>query len=288
MSNDPIQFWLNNAGRFPLLPADEIIRLAKKRDTLTPGSQAYVKVINKICEHNLRLVPNVVRKYLAKRINHSMSSEVAGDLLQQGYLGLRRAAEKFDGTRGFTFSTYAHNWIYQAFTRWHNSCDRVIYVPENAQCEVLHIKRNGCRSNSKNGRIAVDILNAATRTMDMTSLDRRVGNDDDTTTLAELMGEENRLFSDEPTDENRGEKMLRELMDECGIKPRTQQIVVNYTKRGRMSTVAAKLALSPKHCQNLYQAAVREMKAKVQEKEADRAAVRAVRLKSNNITSARN
>ncbi len=277
MSNDPIQFWLNNAGRFPLLPADEIIRLAKKRDTLTPGSQAYVKVINKICEHNLRLVPNVVRKYLAKRINHSMSSEVAGDLLQQGYLGLRRAAEKFDGTRGFTFSTYAHNWIYQAFTRWHNSCDRVIYVPENAQCEVLHIKRNGCRSNSKNGRIRADVLEAAVHAQYIKSVDVRIGKDDDHC-LSDLMGEDNRIISRDSFDEDWAAKRLRDLMAECGIRPKTQDVVSHYARRGRMSIVAAKVGMSQKHCQNIYGVAVRQMKEHVKAKEAAKAAANADRL----------
>ena len=285
MISDPIQSWLNNAGRYPLLPAEEMIRLAKKRDTLTPGSKAYVKVINKICMHNLRLVPNVVRKYLAKRVGFGMNSEVASDLLQQGYLGLRRAAEKFDATRGFTFSTYAHSWIYQAFTRWHNSHDRTIYVPENAMTEVLYVKRHGRRSKSKNGRISQDLLDAATRTMEVASIDRRAGNDDDdATTLADLMADENRLDSVFPVDEGRGERMLRKLMDECGIKSRTQEIVVNYARRGRMSIVASKLSLSSGHCQDLYQKAVRTMKAKVEEKEA----AKADRLKSINTTSTRN
>jgi len=284
MTTDPIQTWLNNAGRYPLLPAEEILRLAKKRDTLTPGSKAYVKVINKICMHNLRLVPTVVRKYLSKRTGYSMSSEVASDLLQQGYLGLRRAAEKFDATRGFTFATYAHSWIYQAFSRWHNSHDRAIYVPENAMTELLYRRRHGHKSKSKNGRIGQDLLDAAARTMDVTSIDRKAGTDDDATALSELMGEDNRLISNEPTDEKRGERRLRQLMNECGIKARTQEIVVGYARRGRMSIVAAKLSLSPKHCQNLYQEAVRDMKAKVEEKEAAKADI----LKSNNITSTRN
>ena len=284
MTNDPIQTWLNNAGRYPLLPKTELIRLAKKRDTLEPGSKAYIKIINKICLHNLRLVPTVVRKYLAKRVGYNMSSEVASDLLQQGYLGLRRAAEKFDATKGYTFSTYAHSWIYQAFCRWHNTTDRAIYVPENAMTEVLYVRRNGKRSGSKGGRIGQDILNAATRTMDITSIDRRAGNDDDATPLSELMGEDNRILSNQPVDEQRGERMLRKLMDECGIKRRTQEIVVTYAKRGRMSIVASKLSLSPKHCQNLYQEAIREMKAKVEEKEA----AKAVRMEKNNTTSKRN
>ena len=279
--SDQIQSWLNNAGRYPLLPTEELIRLAQKRDTLTPGSKEYVKVINKICTHNLRLVPVVVRRYLDKRVGFTMNSECAGDLLQQGYIGLRRAAEKFDPGRGYTFSTYAHSWIYQSFSRWHNSHDRAIYVPENAMTEVLYRKRNGKRSKSKNGRIGDSILQAAIRTMDISSIDQRTGSEDDDCFVGELLSDENRLYSTEPVDEKRGERKLRDLMDDCGIKKRTQEIVIGYAQRGRMSIVASKLSLSPRHCQNLYQEAIREMKARVQEKEADR-------LKSTNTTSTRN
>ena len=279
MSNAPIQSWLNAAGRFPLLPKTEMIRLAKKRDTLEPGSKAYIKVINKICEHNLRLIPAIVRNYLSKRVGYNMSSEVASDLLQQGYIGLRRAAEKYDATRGFTFSTYASNWISQAISRWHNSHDRTIYIPENSMCELLYRRRHGRPSGSKNGKIGDAVLSAAARAVEVTSIDKRTGDcDDDTVTIADLMCDDNRVLSNKSQPEGRAELQLKELMAECLIKPRTQDIVLAYAKRGRMSTVASRLSLSPKHCQNLYQEAVRDMKAKVAEKEAAKAARLAVRL----------
>ena len=279
MSNDPIQSWLNAAGRFPLLPKTEMIRLAKKRDTLEPGSKAYIKVINKICEHNLRLIPAIVRKYLGKRAGYNMSSEVASDLLQQGYIGLRRAAEKYDATRGFTFSTYANNWISQAISRWHNSRDRAIYIPENSMCELLYRRRHGEPSKSKNGRIGDSLLAAAARAVEVSSIDKRAGDcDDDTVTIADMMSDDNRVTSNKSQPEGRAELQLKELMAECMIKPRTQDIVLTYAKRGRMSVVASRLSLSPKHCQNLYQEAVRDMKAKVEEKEAAKAARLAARL----------
>lgn len=276
--SDSIQSWLNAAGRFPLLPQTELIRLANKRDTLAPDSQAYLKTINKICEHNLRLVPNVVRKYINKRAGYTMGSEVVPDLLQQGYIGLRRAAEKYDPSTGYTFSTYAYSWIYQAFVRWHNSHDRSIYVPENAMVEVLYRRRHGEPSKSKNGRIGDNILNCAVRAMEVSSIDQRAGDDDETATLADLMSDENRITDKVSPLEGRAELQLKDLMAECGIRPRTQDIVLAYAKRGRMSTVAARLSLSPKHCQNLYQEAVRDMKAKVEEKEAAKAARLAGRL----------
>lgn len=278
--SDPIQSWLNNAGRFPLLPKSELIRLAKKRDTLEEGSAAYIKVINKICEHNLKLVPNIVRKYLSKRAGLSMNSEVASDLLQQGYIGLRRAAEKYDGKRGFTFSTYAHSWIYQAMTRWHNSCDRTIYIPENSITELLYRRRHGHPSSHKNGRIASDIIDAAARSIEMTSLDKQSGDDEDNT-LLELISEENRIFPRASQPEGRSLLELKDLMAECGIRPVVQDVVILYTQRPRMSIVAAKVKMTQKHCQNVYGLAIRTMKEHVAAKEAAKRESIAVIMKYN-------
>ncbi len=278
--SDPVQSWLNTAGRFPLLPKSEILRLAKKRDTFEEGSPEYIKIVNKICEHNLRLVPKIVSSYVAKRSGFSMGSEVASDLLQQGYLGLRRAAEKFDGTRGFTFSTYAHSWIYQSFTRWHNSCDRTIYVPENSINELLYRRRHGKPSPSKCGRIGLEIINAAARSIDITSLDNQAGDDEDNT-LLELISESNRILSRKSVSETRAILELKDLMAACQIRPKVQDVVLLYTTRGRMSIVAAKLGMTQKHCQNVYGVAVRTMREHVEQKEAARKQRIAVRMKYN-------
>jgi len=287
MSYDPIQSWLNAAGRFPLLPKTEMIRLAKKRDTLEPGSKAYIKIINKICEHNLRLIPGIVRQYLVKRVGYSMNDVVAADLLQQGYIGLRRAAEKYDPTKGYTFSTYANTWIRQAFTRWHNSVDRAVYIPENTICELLYRRRHGEPSKSKNGRIGQSVLNAASRSLSIGSIDVRLGDEEDGM-LSDLLSSENRLLDTRSAPEGKAEMELRDLMARCGIRPRTQDIVAAYAKRGNMMIVASRLGMSQKHCQNLYSEAVREMKAVVAEEQEVKAKARAVRLKSNNKTSTRN
>ena len=287
MSYDPIQSWLNAAGRFPLLPKSEMIRLAKKRDTLEPGSKAYVKVINKICEHNLRLIPGIVRQYLNKRVGYTMNDTVAADLLQQGYIGLRRAAEKYDPAKGYTFSTYANNWIRQAFTRWHNSVDRAVYIPENTMCELLYRRKNGEPSRSKNGRIGEAVLNSARRSLNISSIDVRLG-DDDEGMLSDLLSNDNRLIDTKSAPEGKAERELRDLMAKCGIRPKTQDIVAAYAKRGNMAIVAAKLGMSPKHCQNLYSEAVRTMKYRVEIEQQAKDKARAVRLGMNNTTSPRN
>lgn len=279
--SDPIQNWLNAAGRFPLLPKGELLRLAKKRDTLEEGSPGYIKIINKICEHNLRLVPTIVKTYLAKRSGYTMKSEVASDLLQQGYLGLRRAAEKYDTTRGFTFSTYAYSWIYQSFTRWHNSVDRTIYVPENSMNELLYRIRHGKPSKSKCGRIGADIISAAARSVDIISLDRPAGDDDDDHTILEAISDSNRIIERKSEPEGRAILELKDLMAECGIRPKAQDIILLYTQRPRMSIVAAKVKMTQKSCQNAYGAAVRIMKDHVEAKEAAKRERVAGRMKHN-------
>ena len=277
-SFDLVQSWLNAAGRYPILPREEVLRLAKRRDTLEPGSKAYIKVVNKICQHNLRLVPDVVRKYLAKRKGFSMSSDVASDLLQQGYIGLRRAAEKYDAKRGFAFATYAHPWVYQAVTRWHNSRDRLIYIPENAMCEVLYRARHGKPSKSKNGKISENVISSARQGLDVYSIDVSVTDQDDNTLLSDIISQEHSLIDHNTAPDGAGVLKLKDLMAECGIRPKVQDIVLLRARCGRLATTASKLRLSREYCSAQYAEAVRTMQAKVQEKEAARQALLADRL----------
>lgn len=264
MSSDPVQTWLNAAGRHPVLPKEEMIRLAKKRDTLEPNSKAYVKIVNKICLHNLRLIPRVVANYVNKRKGVSMGDNVISDLLQQGYIGLRRAAEKFDPSRGYTFSTYSQSWIYQAMYRWHNSRDRSIYIPENTVGEILYRYRHGKPSKSKTGRISDAVMNAARQSLSVSSIDIKL-EEEEGTNLVDLLSEDNLILDKETPLEGKAELKLRDIMAACGIRPKTQDIVMAYTKRGNMAIVAARLSMSRKHCQNLYSEAVRTMKAKAAE-----------------------
>ncbi len=271
-----LQSWLNNAGRPPLLPTSELLRLAKLRDTYAVGSPQYIKIVNKICHHNLRLIPNVVRRYIGKLPSLSMGSEVTCDLLQQGYIGLRRAAEKYDSKRGFTFSTYAYSWIYQAISRWHNSNDRSIYIPENTIVEVLYRKRHGRPSNSKTSRLSEGVLEAARRTMEVTTLDKPASEEDDRK-LLDVMCDANRIRSSENTAfaDDSAVFALKEILAKCGIEPLTQDIVLLYAKTGRMARVGAKVHKKPKYCREVYNEAV----AKMQEYVASQKDAAPVRLK---------
>ena len=115
--DDPVKMYLKDIGKVPLLSAEEEKNLAKK---VMEGDE-YAK--KKLCESNLRLVVSVAKKYVGKT---SMSFL---DLIQEGNMGLLRAVDKFDYTKGFKFSTYATWWIRQAITRAMADQSRTIRIP---------------------------------------------------------------------------------------------------------------------------------------------------------------
>src|SRR5438874_7094999 len=115
-TTDALQLFLNEAGRYPLLTAAEEVELAKR---IERGDKvAKDRMINS----NLRLVVSIAKKYQG----HGLSLL---DLIQEGIIGLIRAAEKFDWRRGYKFSTYATWWIRQAVQRGVANKSRTIRIP---------------------------------------------------------------------------------------------------------------------------------------------------------------
>ena len=101
---DPVRMYLKEIGKVPLLSSDEEIKLAKR---VAEGDEEAKK---KLAEANLRLVVSVAKRYVGRGMQFL-------DLIQEGNLGLIKAVEKFDYTKGYKFSTYATWWIRQAITR---------------------------------------------------------------------------------------------------------------------------------------------------------------------------
>jgi RNA polymerase primary sigma factor len=116
MTTDSLQLFLNEAGRYPLLTAAEEVELAKR---IERGDKA---AKDKMINSNLRLVVSIAKKYQG----HGLSLL---DLIQEGIIGLIRAAEKFDWRRGYKFSTYATWWIRQAVQRGVANKSRTIRIP---------------------------------------------------------------------------------------------------------------------------------------------------------------
>jgi RNA polymerase primary sigma factor len=132
--DDPVRMYLREIGRVPLLSAEEEVRLAKRMERgrielLKPvGDRDYRFVDDgeeaqrRLTEANLRLVVSVAKKYIGRGMSLL-------DLIQEGNIGLIRAVEKFDYTKGYKFSTYATWWIRQAITRAIADQARTIRIP---------------------------------------------------------------------------------------------------------------------------------------------------------------
>ena len=114
--DDPVRMYLREIGRIPLLTFDEELELAKR--ILNDDEEAR----QKLAESNLRLVVSIAKKYVGRGM-------LFLDLIQEGNMGLIKAVEKFDYTKGFKFSTYATWWIRQAITRAIADQARTIRIP---------------------------------------------------------------------------------------------------------------------------------------------------------------
>ena len=118
-TDDSIRLYLREIGRIPLLRAEEEIELARR---IANGGYDGIIAKRQLVQANLRLVVSIAKKYLNRGLPFL-------DLIQEGNLGLIRAAEKFDPERGYKFSTYATWWIRQGITRALADKSRTIRVP---------------------------------------------------------------------------------------------------------------------------------------------------------------
>ena len=125
---DPVQLYLKEIGSINLLTAEEEIDLAKRIEN------GDIAAKDKLIESNLRLVVSVARRYTRRGLPFS-------DLVQEGNMGLSRAADKYDWRTGNRFSTYATWWIKQAITRAIADQGRTIRIPVHMSETVNHLNR---------------------------------------------------------------------------------------------------------------------------------------------------
>lgn len=128
---DSVGLYLQEIGRIPLLKPDEEVVLAR---TIASGGPAGERAKRKLVQANLRLVVSIAKKYLNRGVPFL-------DLIQEGSLGLIRAAEKFEYERGYKFSTYAYWWIRQAITRAVASQARTVRLPVHMVEKINKVKK---------------------------------------------------------------------------------------------------------------------------------------------------
>ena len=136
--DDPVKIYLKEIGRVPLLSPEEEIEFASRMP-----SDEYAK--KRLAEANLRLVVSIAKRYVGRGMQFL-------DLIQEGNLGLIKAVEKFDHTKGFKFSTYATWWIRQAITRAIADQARTIRIPVHMVETINKVKKVSNQLLHKNGR----------------------------------------------------------------------------------------------------------------------------------------
>jgi RNA polymerase primary sigma factor len=164
---DPVHMYLHEIGRVPLLDAEEEVRLAQalqegelaalrlqeEDQSLTPQERQRLQLVRirggiakrRLAESNLRLVVSVAKRYLGRGMSLL-------DLIQEGNLGLLRAVEKFDHSKGFKFSTYATWWIKQAINRSIADQARTIRIPVHMIESINRLTRTVRQLQQEMGR----------------------------------------------------------------------------------------------------------------------------------------
>ena len=217
MTDSSLKEYLNTAGRYPLLSPEQEIQLSRQVQAMrevegitdpTPQQRRIIKrgmkARNAIVNANLRLVVHIAKRYL-RRLNGGHMELM--DIIQEGNIGLHRAAELFDGTKGYKFSTYAYWWIRQAITRAIDTQERAIRVPPHGLeklYKAVKMQEQFTKENNRSASIAelAEMMEVSAEELTMLmarnvaprSLDQLAK--EDGTPLIDLIADERHLGSD--------------------------------------------------------------------------------------------
>jgi RNA polymerase primary sigma factor len=220
---DSIQMYLREIGKYPLLNAQSERDLAKR---ITEGEE---EARNLLARANLRLVVSIAKKYVGRSPDLTLL-----DLIQEGNLGLFKAVDKFDYTKGYKFSTYATWWIRQAITRALADQSRTIRIPVHMVETIAKYKQVSRRLSQDLGRdplaeeialemgVDVDkIYQIEKIDQDTVSLESPVGDDEDgKSVLGDFIKDDKILAPDQEVARRILADQLREILDELSPKER--------------------------------------------------------------------
>lgn len=220
---DSIQIYLKEIGQYPLLSASEERDLAKR---IVAGDD---EAKNLLARANLRLVVSIAKKYVGRSSDLTLL-----DLIQEGNLGLFKAVEKFDWTKGYKFSTYATWWIRQSITRALADQSRTIRIPVHMVETISKYKQVVRRLSQDLGREPLPQEIATEMDIDVekihiieqinqetVSLEKPIGNDgDDKSTRGEFIPDDKLLRPDQEVSRRILSDQVKEVLDELSPKER--------------------------------------------------------------------
>ncbi len=225
-SYDSIQMYLREIGQYPLINASMERELAKR---IALGDK---EAKNILARSNLRLVVSIAKKYVGRSQDLTLL-----DLIQEGNLGLFKAVDKFDWSKGFKFSTYATWWIRQAITRALADQSRTIRIPVHMVETIAKYKQVYRRLSQDLGRdplpeeIAAEmglevekIHNIENINQDTVSLEKPIGDgDEDKSTLGEFIADEKILSPDQESSRRILSDQIKEILND--LTPKERKIV---------------------------------------------------------------
>lgn len=222
-TEDPVRMYLKEIGTVPLLSAEEELRLAKRK---AEGDESAKE---RLIEANLRLVVSIAKRYTGRGMSFL-------DLVQEGNIGLMKAVEKFDYTKGYRLSTYATWWVKQSVTRALADQSRTIRLPVHMVEAVNRVRRAQRMlavrlgrepSNEEIGKEIGMSEKRVTELMqssgDTVSLETPVG-DEDGSNLGDFVADD----ANASTEEKAESVFLREEIDQMlqGLNPREREVII--------------------------------------------------------------
>lgn len=224
--NDPVKMYLKDIGKIPLLSPEEEKELSK---ILVEGGENAAYARNRLIESNLRLVVSIAKRYQNKYNMQFL------DLIQEGNIGLYRAVEKFDYTKGYKFSTYGTWWIRQSITRAISDQAHTIRIPVHMVETVLRLRRTERDLTQELGReptleeIAQKMETTIEKvaeiqriSQDPISLESKIGHEEDSK-IGDLVVDETALSPHDVAMQNMLKEQLMSVLET--LTPREQKVI---------------------------------------------------------------
>ena len=237
--HDSIQMYLKEIGRYPLISGQEEQELAKR---IEEGEEEAKQLLARA---NLRLVVSIAKKYASRSPELTLL-----DLIQEGNLGLFKAVEKFDWTKGFKFSTYATWWIRQGIARALADQSRTIRIPVHMVETIAKYKQVVRRLSQDLGRepcaeeIAIEMGIQIEKVQmikkidhNTVSLERPVGDNDDKSTLSEFIADDTGLPPDQQSARRILADQIHEILNDLSEKERKILEMRHGLKKGIIHTL---------------------------------------------------
>ena len=263
-NSEALDKYLVEIGRAPMISIEEEIELAQQ---IRKGGRVGERAKNKLVEANLRFVVSVAKQYQHQGLTLT-------DLIDEGNIGLIKAAERFDETRGFKFISYAVWWIRQSILQAIAEQSRIVRLPLNQVGSLNKVNQEINRFEQENQRPSVEELSARTGVDEdkisqsmmasghHVSIDAPFGEDDDNS-MADVMSSGDDSRTDKHVDHESMAQELKQVLNKC-LKERERKIVcacfgIDETEKG-LEEIGDKMGLTRERVRQIREKSITKLR----------------------------